>query len=643
MNKANYFLCFLCCCAICFHLKAQETSSKKGVDVEDFFRAPQIQQPKTSPDGTYLIYEKFGAIYVATSETEFHSLVKHVSTEYLYDLEWIGDDTFVATKKRKSDGAKSLKAFQIALDADRKKVNILQEQVISQAGYIIDPLLNAPNNFLFAKYRYKDGRSFTDVYNISLFKRQKPVFSVKKRINKNSGKIFRWITDRSHTLYVGVGYEDGVPVLWKKKSKHVDRLHEIWRAEGESRFIPVGLSNDRQTLYVLHNTNSDKVVLSSFDLNSATFIETLYENKKYDVQNVQVDSESRLPIAVTLREKGLLRYVFLNEDFEEKYTDLEKQFPQQQLVLTDLSKNQEQAIVIARSETKAATMSKCNLVTTTCVYIDSLQPWLDNVTFAKTTTFEVTTEDGLSIEAFLTEPNGLDKYPLIVVPHGGPIGVSDGAFSKHAQWLAYNGYGVLKVNYRGSGGYGKAFQNKGLQQWGRGIEDDIEAAIQHVVKNNSRVSESNICGFGSSYGGYSVLMTAVRSEDTYKCLISYAGVTDLTLLFNKGTLKSNDELSTTLKEVAGDPSTQLTEMMEYSPVYNYREINQPVLLLHSFSDKIVDIEHSYRLYVLMQKSKLPVEFKTFRRFEHSFKSTTELRDFYNAIMPFLEKHLKLNP
>ena len=71
---------------------------------------------------------------------------------------------------------------------------------------------------------------------------------------------------------------------------------------------------------------------------------------------------------------------------------------------------------------------------------------------------------------------------MIVNPHGGPIGPRDNwGFNPEAQLLASRGYAVLQVNFRGSGGYGKAFENAGHRQWADGIQNDILDATHWAI------------------------------------------------------------------------------------------------------------------------------------------------------------------
>src|SRR5690606_27453974 len=149
--------------------------------------------------------------------------------------------------------------------------------------------------------------------------------------------------------------------------------------------------------------------------------------------------------------------------------------------------------------------------------------WLQKEQMGTTRPFSFTSRDGMRIHAYLTIPNGSEgkNLPLIVNPHGGPIGPRDNwGFSGETQLFASRGYAVLQVNYRGSGGYGKAFQGAGHMQWGEGIQNDIIDATNWVIEQG-HADRERICIYGGSFGGYSALMSPIRAPGLFKCAFGY--------------------------------------------------------------------------------------------------------------------------
>ncbi|MEP4684226.1 MAG: prolyl oligopeptidase family serine peptidase, partial [Rhodopirellula bahusiensis] len=109
--------------------------------------------------------------------------------------------------------------------------------------------------------------------------------------------------------------------------------------------------------------------------------------------------------------------------------------------------------------------------------------------------------DGLEIPALLVRPLGVDgPIPMVLEVHGGPAGHVEWEYNSFRQFLVNRGYAVLSVNFRGSTGYGRAFQSAAFGQFGRAMHTDLYDAVTWAVENGIADPEA-VAINGGSYGG----------------------------------------------------------------------------------------------------------------------------------------------
>ncbi|MEE9876245.1 MAG: prolyl oligopeptidase family serine peptidase [Stenotrophomonas maltophilia] len=98
--------------------------------------------------------------------------------------------------------------------------------------------------------------------------------------------------------------------------------------------------------------------------------------------------------------------------------------------------------------------------------------------------------DGRPLHGFLTVPHGRTgrDLPMVVVPHGGPIGIfDDGSFDHENQLLAAAGYAVLQINFRGSSAIRPCpHAGQHWKQWGRAMQDDVTDATRWAIERRHR-------------------------------------------------------------------------------------------------------------------------------------------------------------
>src|SRR5690606_24449799 len=222
-------------------------------------------------------------------------------------------------------------------------------------------------------------------------------------------------------------------------------------------------------------------------------------------------------------------------------------------------------------------------------------------------------------------------------PHGGPHGPRDvWGFNPEVQFLANRGYAVLQVNFRGSGGYGNAFERMGYRNWGTSMIDDMTDGVEWAVREGI-ADPDRICTYGASYGGYAALQSIVREPQRYRCTIGYVGVCSLPLMARDGGLPRTERRRNYLQQVL--PESQ-AEQQAQSAAFSVDRINVPVMLVHGGRDERVPMSQYRALKRALEEAGKPPEVEVVERNEgHGFQDLENNVSLYNAMEAFLDKHI----
>ena len=250
--------------------------------------------------------------------------------------------------------------------------------------------------------------------------------------------------------------------------------------------------------------------------------------------------------------------------------------------------------------------------------------------------------DGLDIPAILFKPHYAsadNKVPAIVQVHGGPGGQSRNSFSSMYQYIVNHGYAVLRVNNRGSSGYGKTFYKMDDRNHGEGdLQDCVEG--KNYLAGLDWVDADNIGILGGSYGGYMTMRAMTAAPDDFKVGVNIFGVTNWIR-----TLKSIPPWWGSFKDALylemGDPNTQdSVRLYEISPLFHADKIKNPVMVLQGAKDPRVLQVESDEMVAEMKKNNVPVEYVLFDDEGHGFRKKENQIEGYGKIVKFLDAHLK---
>ncbi len=268
--------------------------------------------------------------------------------------------------------------------------------------------------------------------------------------------------------------------------------------------------------------------------------------------------------------------------------------------------------------------------------------WLDEVELAPQETIEWTAPDGMRIEGVLVRPLGLaegERAPVIILPHGGPEGISVDGWNTRAlypaQLLAANGYAVLEPNYRGSGGRGVAFSQGDHRDLGGREFDDVLAGTDRLAELGL-VDPERVGISGTSYGGYFSAWAGTRHSDRFAAAITFAGLTNW--ISFTGTTDIPVEMSAVHWDLwwFDNPG----QYWDRSPVAWLEEANTPILVAHGLADERVHPEQSLQLHQFLNLRGVPTELVLYPREPHGLLERAHQLDFMGRVLDWFDRFVK---
>lgn len=206
-------------------------------------------------------------------------------------------------------------------------------------------------------------------------------------------------------------------------------------------------------------------------------------------------------------------------------------------------------------------------------------------------------KDGAEIQGILHKPADYDaskKYPLLVMIHGGPTGISQpllaaGVYAYPVPIFLSKGALVLEPNYRGSAGYGAAFRALNVRNLGVGDMWDVMSGVDSLIAKG--IADPNRLGsMGWSEGGYiSAFLTT--HTDRFKAISVGAGISDwMTYYVN------TDITPFTRQYLHATPWDDPEVYAKTSPITTIKQAKTPTLIQQGSNDKRVPVPDSYELY-----------------------------------------------
>lgn len=278
---------------------------------------------------------------------------------------------------------------------------------------------------------------------------------------------------------------------------------------------------------------------------------------------------------------------------------------------------------------------------------ESLPASIDRARLVEPRLVHYPSRDGQQVPAYLFAAEQLDRArlrPAIVWIHGDGVTQNfDGwhtrrdyaVYYSFHQYLAQKGYVVLAVDYRGSIGYGKAWRQGHYRDLGGRDYEDVAAGMDYL-KTLGFVDTTRVGVWGLSYGGFMTLQALTVTPELFRCGINVAGVVDWRDWYR-------DPGGPWIKGRMGSPEENAELYRRTAPIERLDRLVRPLLVLHGTSDVNVPFLESVRLVDVATKLGKPLEFMMYPGEFHYFQRDHVLRDAWQRVERFFDRHLGATP
>ena len=654
---------------LCAFLTPSHASTVDVPSTIDFFTPIHMHMASLNPAGTHIAAitakDEIERVVLIDSQTQQQTVLLDLAEfsdkeSSVGELEWLDDNnialTFIEIRKGNENVVDSKVSRKMLILSLHKDKNIQSDKPITvreirTKGKLVHPNGNIDNQFLYAK-----NASYSKVYKVKIDKlhRYKQKLSKLQRIDggqfkksnemaRIKGYALRWFFNRQGEVTAVLHTKDKQTLSLSvfNEDKTTDSIND-WKLDlstdefTKKTLQPIAQGDDPNVYYCLDL--AEQLSQTIYKVNFATNEEeVVYQSTAYDILDVELTPDRTQLQMVRVINDGNVELVYVNGDKKEDLLGSNYQNATITNKISQSSDNSKAIYYIASHNSPGRFVLKNNDKVT---QVGSFYPKLDNQLNSQLIEGEVEVE-GLTIPYLLTLPgnkrNKSSKHPLIVMPHGGPIGVYDNkSFNRANELFAAHGYAVLRVNFRGSGGYSKAFKQAGEKQYGKLMLKDI---YQTTLKVSARddINAQKVCVFGVSYGGYAAAMLTIKHPQTYKCGATFSGVSDLNLQVS-GT-NSTKKSRKWFKKQVGDPKTDYDVLKQQSPVYLAQNLTQPLMIYHGGKDHIVLPEQAFRLKLMLEKYQKPFEWHFNEEAGHNTGKPKASAQTYDALLTFFDKHL----
>jgi dipeptidyl aminopeptidase/acylaminoacyl peptidase len=555
---------------------------------------------KISPDGKKLAW-------IAVKGVSLHIFVKNLENNTIriipagmfhgwLDFVWAQDNRHLICSSLYESGTEN--SLVVTLDteqADEEKYFTIISPFGGVRALLVQQIPNDPEHILIT-HNQRDKTVF-DLYRVNINTREQVL------IAKNPGNVTEWLTNPQGELTGRiVKQENAYSLEISQPGEPGYKSVYQWTLGDDVQVVSVVGKGTR--IYLLSNKERDRTALIELATDSGKE-KVVYADPAVDISRIYTHpvtgepliafSDPDYPKAVMLDPS--LNTAFMKNNAHANYT-------------IDSSDSQFHRVTIDLSSEKGHEYYLYDLGNNHLELLGSSPSLAYKDILADTTPIEIISRDNVPLHGYLTLPKGVPprQLPMVLWVHGGPWDRVLWQYNSEIQFLANRGYAVLQVNYRGSTGYGRHFEELAIGEFAGKMQDDLLDGVNWAI-DKGIADPAKIAIDGGSYGGYAALVGLSFTPDTFACGIDMFGPTDLVKLVENAPPYWKLEMNRWYQYV-GDPTKEADRaiMRTKSPLYKTADITKPLMVIQGADDVRVQEAQSIELVEKLKQYHKDVDF-----------------------------------
>lgn len=584
------------------------------IPIATFFKKSAVTGAALSPNGHFVAVRKLSPqgrtmlAVVDPMERKSKSVVNFANAD-VDAFYWLSDRRLAFTLINVDHDGDIGKSGLYAIDRDGKSRSFLAETIVRKRSFSESDVVdhNYPSQISLHGFPL---RKAEDLTVIEVYDGEKTL----KRISTRTGftypiraprGTYGWLLDAEGNTRIATAKRAGsVTTFYLDKDdwRQIDSRDE----KAEPSFDPLLYVDDN--LYVAARNGNDEMRIYSYDLAKNTIApQPLIRAPGFDTKGYFIVSD-----------KKMLGFRFITDAEATVWFDAPMKAIQQEVdqllpgMVNNLSRGSASETPYVLIDTYADIQNHAyflyNTETKHQILLGEATPDIDPDKMAHMSMVRYKARDGLQIPAFLTLPKAAaqKKLPTVVLVGAQPERRSGiWRWSAEVQFLASRGYAVLQPEPRGVTGFGRAHFEAGINQAGRAVQDDIADAVKWAVAEG-HTDPARVCIAGTGYGGYAAMMALLRNADTFKCGISWSGLT---------TYQNNPDDD------------------------KLKDIKRPLLLAYGTDDESANYKQGLAFYNTLKASNSQLEWLQYTSTVDDWKTQKNRIDLWQHIENFLSRQI----